>query len=82
MSEELRNKLLDTLTACAGILDTVKVEWAAENVWSEHDQEVRDSVSKCLAALHNDPALMAVWPLNNPDRLKTGIVAHIKGSKP
>jgi len=41
-----------TLTNVCQIIDVVKIEWSAENAWSEWDQSVRDDITACLSALY------------------------------
>lgn len=45
---------ISTLTDCAQLLDAIKMEWAAENAWSEWDQSVRDAITGCLIAAQGD----------------------------
>ena len=43
---DLRNKIRALLSDVAQILDVVKIEWSAENSWSEWDQSVRDRITE------------------------------------
>ncbi len=41
--------LQNTLVFCANMLDTIKGEWEEyPNMWTEHDQKVRDSITQIL----------------------------------
>ena len=62
-----KRKLLDdaedAIINALNIIEVVKIEWAAENAWSEYDQSVKD---KCGAVLFKIDAVKknypAMWP--------------------
>ena len=53
----------DAIINALNIIEVVKIEWAAENAWSEYDQSVKD---KCGAVLFKIDAVKknypAMWP--------------------
>lgn len=46
-----RETIVECLTNCAQIIDVVRLDWVAAEVWTEWDQSVRDQITKCLASL-------------------------------
>ncbi|HEX3228553.1 MAG TPA: NUDIX domain-containing protein, partial [Pyrinomonadaceae bacterium] len=65
---DLHEEAIYALTNAGQILDVVKQEWAAENCWSDWDQETREKISEVLARLYAEQGVLREGRLEELER--------------